>query len=526
MSNIYALEPYTNGKVILKTTKGDVEIELWGKEAPKATRNFIQLCLEGYYDDTIFHRVVPGFIVQGGDPTGTGFGGESIYEDSEFPDEFHSRLRFNRRGLVGMANTGQNDNGSQFFFTLDRSDDLTKKHTLFGRVAGDTLFNVMKMAELEIDKDNRPLYPPKIKSTEVVINPFDDIVPRVSKKELLAQQERERLLAEAAKPKKVKKEKKRLNLLSFGEEAEEMSPETTKKKMKSAHDDMEGVPAPAPLPPSIEKELERLRQEKAQPKPEAEPSEMTKPSKPKKEKASIDQPTLSAKEQIEILKRDIKQISKVEEKVVDNSSKKKVSLVQQEREKYAKSGKVSIGGMKARKRKGMSDDDTMARLMAFQDKLTSTEEAAPLRKKENGPCALHGIPGCESCESNVGDLFAEDDSPDNWMAHKLVFEKDLKGKDLMQRKENVNDYVVFDPLDKNNQEQDPLDASYSKRQQNDSRRSSSHRSDRDRHDDYQKRRRDDDRRSRYDDRDGDYRRRRDDGAYSRKRSERRDDSRR
>lgn len=60
-------------------------------------------------------------------------GGESIYED-EFPDEFHSRLRFNRRGLVGMANTGENDNGSQFFITLDRTDELTKKHTLFGRV--------------------------------------------------------------------------------------------------------------------------------------------------------------------------------------------------------------------------------------------------------------------------------------------------------------------------------------------------------------------------------------------------------
>lgn len=79
MSNIYVTEPATHGKVILKTTVGEIEIELWSKEAPKACRNFVQLCMEGYYNDTSFHRLVRGFIVQGGDPTGTGEGGESIY---------------------------------------------------------------------------------------------------------------------------------------------------------------------------------------------------------------------------------------------------------------------------------------------------------------------------------------------------------------------------------------------------------------------------------------------------------------
>ncbi|KAK4474923.1 hypothetical protein MN116_002030 [Schistosoma mekongi] len=79
MSNIYVTEPATHGKVILKTTVGEIEIELWSKETPKACRNFVQLCMEGYYDDTSFHRLVRGFIVQGGDPTGTGEGGESIY---------------------------------------------------------------------------------------------------------------------------------------------------------------------------------------------------------------------------------------------------------------------------------------------------------------------------------------------------------------------------------------------------------------------------------------------------------------
>uniref|UniRef100_A0A1X7TKH4 Spliceosome-associated protein CWC27 homolog n=1 Tax=Amphimedon queenslandica TaxID=400682 RepID=A0A1X7TKH4_AMPQE len=109
MSSIYITEPPTKGKVVnpaaaavlvttgpspqvlLKTTLGDIDIELWSKEAPLACRNFIQLCLEDYYNDTIFHRVVFEFVAQGGDPTGTGEGGESIY-GSPFKDEFHQRL--------------------------------------------------------------------------------------------------------------------------------------------------------------------------------------------------------------------------------------------------------------------------------------------------------------------------------------------------------------------------------------------------------------------------------------------------
>lgn len=74
MSSVYVLEPPTKGKVIVKTTHGPIDIELWPKEVPKAVRNFVQLCLEGYFDNTIFHRIIKGFLVQGGDPTGTGTG--------------------------------------------------------------------------------------------------------------------------------------------------------------------------------------------------------------------------------------------------------------------------------------------------------------------------------------------------------------------------------------------------------------------------------------------------------------------
>lgn len=211
MSNIYIQEPPTSGKVVLKTSFGDIEIELWSREAPKACRNFVQLCIEGYYDGVLFHRIVKGFIAQGGDPTGTGAGGESIY-GHPFKDEIHSRLRFNRRGLVAMANAGKDDNGSQFFFTLGSTPELQSKHSIFGKVAGDTIFNLTKLNETLVDTEDKPVYDQKILKTIVLNNPFPDIVPRVEKK--------------SEKVEKLSKKKdvvgvKNFKLLSFGEEAEE-----------------------------------------------------------------------------------------------------------------------------------------------------------------------------------------------------------------------------------------------------------------------------------------------------------------
>ncbi|XP_075446079.1 spliceosome-associated protein CWC27 homolog isoform X2 [Ascaphus truei] len=246
MSNIYIQEPPTNGKVLLKTTAGDIDIELWSKEAPKACRNFVQLCLEGYYDNTVFHRVVPDFIVQGGDPTGTGLGGESIY-GQPFKDEFHSRLRFNRRGLVAMANAGPHDNGSQFFFTLSRADELNSKHTIFGKVTGDTIYNILRLTEVDIGDNERPVNPHKIKISEVLFNPFEDIIPRATKKPKKDKQEEE------TKKSKVKGTKN-FSLLSFGEEAEEEEveiikvSEIMKGKSKSSHDLLKDDPRLSSVP--------------------------------------------------------------------------------------------------------------------------------------------------------------------------------------------------------------------------------------------------------------------------------------
>jgi len=233
MSNIYVQEPPTEGKVCLETSVGEIDIELWSRECPKACKNFVQLCMEGYYDKTKFFRVVPEFIVQGGDPTNSGEGGESIWGKT-FKDEFHSRLRFVRRGLVAMANAGKDDNGSQFFFTLAATKELQNKHTIFGKVGGDTIYNMIRLGQGVIEDGERPKYPHKILKTKVLVNPFPDIEPR-------AKIEMENT-DEGSKKKSKMKATKNFSLLSFGEEAEEDEIHTEKAskdnrgKGKSAHD--------------------------------------------------------------------------------------------------------------------------------------------------------------------------------------------------------------------------------------------------------------------------------------------------
>ena len=209
---VYANEPVTRGKVVVHTSIGPLDIELWPKEAPMACRNFVQLCLEGYYDGCIFHRVIRDFMAQTGDPTGTGKGGESVF-GSKFKDEFHSRLRFTHRGLIAMASEGPDTNGSQFFVTLDRCEWLDRKHTIFGKVTGNSLYNLHRFNELEVDAADRPEFAPRIERCEVLLEPFDDIVPRAPAAAPAAA-----AAAAAATAKPRKKEKRNLNLLSFGEE--------------------------------------------------------------------------------------------------------------------------------------------------------------------------------------------------------------------------------------------------------------------------------------------------------------------
>ena len=122
-----------NFNVVLETTQGDIEIELMPHIAPLAVANFVGHINSGYYNGLIFHRVIEGFMVQGGDPLGNGTGGESIW-GKNFPDEFSPKLRFDTEGLLAMANSGPMTNGSQFFITTSKPEWLNDKHTIFGKV--------------------------------------------------------------------------------------------------------------------------------------------------------------------------------------------------------------------------------------------------------------------------------------------------------------------------------------------------------------------------------------------------------
>ncbi|KAF8937821.1 hypothetical protein EDD21DRAFT_360853 [Dissophora ornata] len=569
MSNIYLLEPHTNGKVILHTTQGDISIELWPKEAPKACRNFVQLCMEGYHNDTIFHRIVAGFIIQGGDPEGTGLGGESSFEGGKpFADEFHSRLRFVRRGLVAMANSGApNDNKSQFFITLDSTQELQNKHTIFGKVAGDTIFNVLKIGGLEVDDNERPLYPPKITGCTIVVNPFDDIIPRISRQEREAARLRE--LEAQKKPEKQKKLKKNVALLSFADDAPDLtmdhddsgenSNSKAKKKMLSSHDLLKDDPT---LSREVDTTLvsedqhqesgdakdrkkkrtkEEVRRDETDLNQKSRDTEggaeeedhesanafdqrmrdqirekhrkakLTKESSTGSAPSSSSAPTTTAaqtndeppvvvplsegerrRQEIQNLESDIRKMHNRGEdpsKADSTIKKPKVSLLQLEREQYKTRGESKKGAAAAVSARGASsrskaafeaekERELMEKLSAFETKVFSSArepEPNPAPKRNDAPpCEIHGIPSCESCQDTItkrqkknkeakseggrdgsdeeeeGQQDSDSDNDIGWMQHKLVFEKDLKGKEvsLSAKRDDVNDYIVIDPLNK------------------------------------------------------------------------------
>ena len=215
---------------MLSTNLGPLDIELWPKEAPLACRNFVQLSLDGYYDDCIFHRVIKGFMIQTGDPTGTGQGGESAFGKA-FKDEVHPRLRFNHRGLVACANENVPDsNHSQFFLTLDKCDHLNGKHTIFGKVAGATLFNALRIAEVETSGDV-PTQPVKITAASVVVNPFPDLVARPRSTDGSASGGSRKVEAGGTRKKKRKKIKN-ANLLSFADPLEEDQGQASRKRAR------------------------------------------------------------------------------------------------------------------------------------------------------------------------------------------------------------------------------------------------------------------------------------------------------
>ncbi|KAI6028897.1 cyclophilin-like protein [Pisolithus orientalis] len=140
--------------VVLETSLGDVQLELYWDHAPRTCKNFAELVKRGYYNGVTFHRIVADFMIQGGDPTGTGRGGTSIY-GQRFEDEIHPELRFTGAGILAMANSGPNTNGSQFFITLAPTPYLDNKHTIFGRVSSGMRV-VQRLGAVAVDAQDRP----------------------------------------------------------------------------------------------------------------------------------------------------------------------------------------------------------------------------------------------------------------------------------------------------------------------------------------------------------------------------------
>jgi peptidyl-prolyl cis-trans isomerase SDCCAG10 len=499
MSSVYNLEPQPTAKVLLQTTSGDIELELFAKQTPITSKNFIQLCLDGYYNGTVFHRLVPGFIIQGGDPTGTGEGGESSYDGEPFADEYHSRLKYNRRGLLGMANTGKkDDNGSQFFLTLGNTPELTGKNTLFGRVVGDTIYNLMKMADADLAEEggDRPLYPTKITGAEILVNPFEGMEKRIR----IAKS-----TVEDKKPKKKVKRKAGKALLSFGgDEGEDDAPTPIIKKAKfnptlvdtGKAKTPSKIKTPKPATTEHIREIPIRRPTQASPSaspppapiptPKSQPAHLKDPKeKPRAPSRSPSRSPSPESRQAALLARTNAQIAELKASMRRTTT---TSAAAAPKKKTALESMIPETSTRARKRRpgttsSVMEKSTLALLDAFKSKLDSAPKVEeivpdlPAATKDDGngntnggsngdhaplngysaptpeeddekTCDLHFIMGCQSCTAWDKQQAEESEDDNGWMSHALSFAKDRLGKDLEWKRKNEEELVVIDPREK------------------------------------------------------------------------------
>ncbi|KAL9107450.1 MAG: hypothetical protein Q9227_007647 [Pyrenula ochraceoflavens] len=525
MSTQYTTEPPVTASVRLDTTAGPIEISLFAKQTPLACRNFIQNILDGYYKDTTFHRVVQGFIIQAGDPTNTGSGGNSIYEDREFEidpatgekvifgDELHSRLRFNRRGLVGMAKTvegaGAGEYGSQFFITLaDCRAQLEGQCTLFGRVEGDGIYNVVKISEGEnVEGSDRPVYPFKITGGEVPELPKGESWQGMKKRERIATIPASDRTLEKNKTRKKPKKKAGKAILSFGDEEDgDAAPMLKKPKFNTAL--IDASQATKSPPPSHTSTQKHHVQTNGTTKKEQIPAVDSKSSAPRRKSSSASESqTLASRPRKPSLHEPNTQLPLKD----PESASSRSTSTSPEREPVAKTSALNaeIASLKAsmrrtthvasepkkpkssleemipstsikgrkRKRPGDAHDSAgdaaaLKMLNEFKTRLESAKTESVPQSKPSGRqvttngstsapvedddeaylCDLHFIANCMSCtradEAENGDGAADDDNDTAWMNHALSFAKDRLGKDLTWKKKNEEELVVIDPREK------------------------------------------------------------------------------
>lgn len=496
MSQIYVNEPATEGKVVITTTHGELEVELFSREAPMACKSFVQHCLNGYYDDCAFTRCVENFVIQTGDPSNTGRGGTSALGDGKetFADEFHSRLRFNTRGRVAMANAGRRDtNGSQFFVTLEACEWLNKKHTIFGKLVGATMYNAMEIGKCETDGDDRPIDPaPRVVRTEVLMNPFPEITRavRVASAEDVENAEDFR---------RKKKPKKKLALLSFGEEAadEEQALEKAPRGILSSHDvggDDTLVSADAEETrealkrTAIEKAAARERKKETKEGADGRDGRGGGSWDADENDANADAASFQDRMREKMLakrremgdvdggtreiERDAKERADKREMKEQRRREKEARAEERKRREVTKLKKLGLGKravrdeeaalltsgqvqrLEARARKSRTQDrekETLERLAAFNAALKG-----PAKESGNEPSAASAADE-ETGRAGVsrfvpqGLYYMDDDADDDddandWRSHKLAFVPEAKRNDAGAYMASVDDYEVIDPL--------------------------------------------------------------------------------
>ncbi|KAL7531453.1 hypothetical protein ACHAXR_004055, partial [Thalassiosira sp. AJA248-18] len=292
MSTVYSTEPGTTGRVVIDTTHGPIDINLWCKECPSTTRTFLQLCLDGYYDHMIFHRVLSEFLIQTGLTRNESMVGTTpstemdryLRQSTAVPPsanssmsasgdplglerkklELNPRIRFNHRGQVAMAFPLEKTSDIvdeeesamlryQFFVTLDEAPFLDAKHVVFGTIAGATMFNALRIGRTDADEQtgiptDMKDAPPRIKSVKVDYHPFEDLVVTADKKNPWKDATNNNAAGASGKGKQSAMEKRRkkrkgkrdLNVLSFGDEEQNYEDITSKDSkggsMLSSHD--------------------------------------------------------------------------------------------------------------------------------------------------------------------------------------------------------------------------------------------------------------------------------------------------
>lgn len=397
MSQVYFTEPQTSGRVILETSAGAIDIHLWCKECPTTTRAFLQLCLDGYYDNMIFHRIINDFLIQ------TGAKRKSAKVDNEikvaeYMKKFVSndiadiqrkrlevipRIKFNHRGLVALAlpldqdaeNADEQENellARQFFITMDEAPFLDKKYVIIGTIRGETVFNALRIGKTEttddksgelVDLENAPT----IKSVRIDYHTFDDLVASPeSQIPWKASSEKE----EITRKKKKRKGKKDINVLSFGGEMEDMDDGLhISMGMKSSHDDVKvdkdskkktGRKRKVPDDESDSQNYERKESVAHSMDHTLENERSSNLSEEKivlQEEASL--PVTNTGLTLD------KPKAKASSEYIKSQPKSNVSVVEARRQKYltSKGTNANKRGSKAR------DHDTMAKLMSFKTKM-------------------------------------------------------------------------------------------------------------------------------------------------------------